>query len=98
MPCVRASFSKPYSAGRMTGGQCDTSRSVIQGQVNARRRGYYQRVTLMSTPAGCSGGVPGGGEKAMSEKTYDVLTSKTGVPVKAWIRGVSVEEQAKEQL
>ena len=34
----------------------------------------------------------------MSNQTYDVLMPKNGVPVKAWIRGVSVEEQAKNQL
>ena len=28
----------------------------------------------------------------MSNQTYDVLMPKNGVPIKAWIRGVSIEE------
>ena len=32
------------------------------------------------------------------EKNYSVLSTENGVPVKAWIEGVSLEEQARKQL
>ena len=34
----------------------------------------------------------------MSERTYDVIASDTGAPVKAWIRGVPMEPEAEKQL
>src|SRR6202012_3677226 len=34
----------------------------------------------------------------MSEKTYNVYTQENGVPIKAWTRGVPVEEAAQKQL
>ena len=34
----------------------------------------------------------------MSERNYDVFTGATGVPVKAWTRGVQLEDAAKQQL
>ena len=34
----------------------------------------------------------------MSERTYDVMASDTGAPVKAWIRGVPIEAEAEKQL
>ena len=34
----------------------------------------------------------------MSETTYDVITQPSGVPVKAWIRGVPLEDSARKQL
>ena len=34
----------------------------------------------------------------MSERTYDVMASDTGAPVKAWIRGVPIEVEAEKQL
>src|SRR5678810_1294769 len=34
----------------------------------------------------------------MSEKSYDVIANERGVPIKAWTRGVQVEEMAKQQL
>jgi tRNA-splicing ligase RtcB len=32
------------------------------------------------------------------EKNYNVFTSENGVPIKAWTRGVQLEEQARKQL
>src|SRR5260370_37822855 len=32
------------------------------------------------------------------EKNYNVLTTETGVPIKAWTKGVQLEEQARRQL
>src|SRR5215813_5514821 len=34
----------------------------------------------------------------MTENTYNVIESETGVPIKAWTRGVPVEEAAQKQL
>ncbi len=34
----------------------------------------------------------------MTEKTYQVITSDTGKPIKAWIRGVPIESEAEQQL
>src|ERR1700747_274512 len=35
----------------------------------------------------------------MSEiKNYNVLTAETGVPIKAWTKGVTLEDQARKQL
>src|SRR5438477_2737906 len=34
----------------------------------------------------------------MSEKKYSVIDSDQGVPIKAWIEGVQMEEEAKKQL
>ena len=34
----------------------------------------------------------------MSETTYNVIASETGVPVKAWTKGVSLEDVARKQL
>ena len=35
----------------------------------------------------------------MSEtKNYNVLTTETGVPIKAWTKGVQLEDQARKQL
>jgi len=33
-----------------------------------------------------------------TEKNYDVLTPEKGVPIKAWVKGVPLEEQARQQL
>src|SRR6266436_2496622 len=32
------------------------------------------------------------------EKNYNVLTTETGVPIKAWTKGVQLEDQARKQL
>jgi len=32
------------------------------------------------------------------EKNYSVLSTENGVPVKAWINGVPLEDQARKQL
>src|SRR3981189_2326701 len=32
------------------------------------------------------------------EKNYNVLTTETGVPIKAWTKGVPLEDQARKQL
>src|SRR6202795_3209609 len=32
------------------------------------------------------------------EKNYNVLTTENGVPIKAWTKGVSLEDQARKQL
>src|SRR2546427_4014989 len=32
------------------------------------------------------------------ENNYNVLTTETGVPIKAWTKGVQLEEQARKQL
>jgi hypothetical protein len=37
-------------------------------------------------------------EKAMSEANYNVITGETGVPIKAWTKGVAVEDAARKQL
>ena len=37
-------------------------------------------------------------EKAMSETTYNVIAPETGVPVKAWTKGVPLEDAARKQL
>src|SRR5258708_17551130 len=38
-------------------------------------------------------------EASMSdEKSYNVLTAEKGVPIKAWTKGVQLEEQARKQL
>jgi tRNA-splicing ligase RtcB len=34
----------------------------------------------------------------MSEKTYNVIAPERGVPIKAWTRGVSLEDEARKQL
>src|SRR5499425_3907619 len=34
----------------------------------------------------------------MTENTYNVITPEKGVPIKAWTRGVPVEEAAQKQL
>lgn len=34
----------------------------------------------------------------MSERTYDVITSDTGKPIKAWTQGVPIETEAENQL
>ena len=34
----------------------------------------------------------------MSDRNYEVITGESGVPIKAWTRGVPVEEVAKQQL
>ena len=34
----------------------------------------------------------------MSEKTYNVFAPERGVPIKAWTRGVSLEDEARNQL
>ena len=34
----------------------------------------------------------------MSEKTYNVIAGEKGVPIKAWTKGVAVEDQARQQL
>src|SRR6058998_2037911 len=34
----------------------------------------------------------------MSEKTYNVFAPERGVPIKAWTRGVSLEDEARKQL
>ena len=34
----------------------------------------------------------------MNEMNYNVLTAERGVPVKAWTKGVPVEEAARKQL
>ena len=33
-----------------------------------------------------------------AEKNYNVLTAETGVPIKAWTKGVQLEDQARKQL
>src|ERR1039457_6622679 len=33
-----------------------------------------------------------------AEKNYELLESRDGVPVKAWVKGVPFEEEAKKQL
>jgi tRNA-splicing ligase RtcB len=32
------------------------------------------------------------------EKSYNVLTTENGVPIKAWTKGVLLEDQARKQL
>jgi hypothetical protein len=32
------------------------------------------------------------------EKNYNVLTAETGMPIKAWTKGVQLEDQARKQL
>ena len=34
----------------------------------------------------------------MSDKTYNVINPENGVPIKAWTKGVPVEEAAQQQL
>ena len=34
----------------------------------------------------------------MSETTYNVIVPETGVPMKAWTKGVPLEDQARQQL
>ena len=34
----------------------------------------------------------------MSEKAYNVIAPERGVPIKAWTRGVSLEDEARKQL
>src|SRR5438445_9507563 len=34
----------------------------------------------------------------MSETTYNVIAPETGVPVKAWTKGVTLEDEARKQL
>ena len=34
----------------------------------------------------------------MTEKDYELLETAGGVPVKAWIRGVAMEDEARRQL
>jgi tRNA-splicing ligase RtcB len=34
----------------------------------------------------------------MSDKSYEVIASKSGVPIKTWTKGVALEEEARRQL
>src|SRR5258708_14418957 len=34
----------------------------------------------------------------MSERTYNVIAPEKGVPIKAWTKGVQLEDQARQQL
>ena len=34
----------------------------------------------------------------MSETTYNVILPEKGVPIKAWTKGVALEDQARQQL
>lgn len=34
----------------------------------------------------------------MSDKNYNIITPEQGVPIKAWTRGVPLEDAAKKQL
>src|SRR5882724_10774508 len=34
----------------------------------------------------------------MSETTYNVIVPEKGVPIKAWTKGVALEDQARQQL
>jgi tRNA-splicing ligase RtcB len=38
------------------------------------------------------------GETTMADETYNVLHGEAGVPIKAWTKGVPLEEQARKQL
>src|SRR5580700_10191104 len=37
-------------------------------------------------------------EDEMSEPTYNVIVPEKGVPIKAWTKGVQLEDQARQQL
>jgi tRNA-splicing ligase RtcB len=37
-------------------------------------------------------------EDAMSDTTYNVINPEKGVPIKAWTKGVALEDEAREQL
>src|SRR3954452_25189252 len=37
-------------------------------------------------------------ESNMSETSYNVFAPESGVPVKAWTKGVQLEDQARQQL
>src|SRR6266478_4795799 len=37
-------------------------------------------------------------EETMPESTYNIITPPIGVPIKAWTRGVQLEDQARQQL
>src|SRR6202022_1604397 len=39
-----------------------------------------------------------GGEEKMSETTYNVIIPEKGAPIKAWTKGVALEDQARKQL
>src|SRR5438093_12546039 len=34
----------------------------------------------------------------MTDRSYNVIASETGVPIKAWTKGVSIEREAEQQL
>jgi len=34
----------------------------------------------------------------MSDKSYEVIAPKSGVPIKTWTKGVALEEEARRQL
>src|SRR6185369_4270137 len=38
------------------------------------------------------------GVEIMAEKNYKVIDSGNGVPIKAWVKGVQMEDEAKKQL
>jgi tRNA-splicing ligase RtcB len=38
------------------------------------------------------------GEEEMSETTYNIITAEHGAPVKAWTKGVPLEDEARKQL
>jgi tRNA-splicing ligase RtcB len=38
------------------------------------------------------------GKNAMTEQTYNVILPEKGVPIKAWTRGVPLEDAAEKQL
>src|SRR5262245_60365230 len=40
----------------------------------------------------------GQGVEIMAEKNYKVIDSGNGVPIKAWVKGVQMEDDAKKQL
>jgi tRNA-splicing ligase RtcB (3'-phosphate/5'-hydroxy nucleic acid ligase) len=37
-------------------------------------------------------------EKEMAETSYNLITPENGVPIKAWTKGVALEDQARQQL
>ena len=59
-----------------------------------RRRGWKNHESLR----GECRELPELEEKAMSETTYNVIAPETGVPVKAWTKGVSLDDGARKQL
>src|SRR5256885_11054008 len=54
-------------------------------------------VSLLIVAAG-SDRLPQWEDKAMSETTYNVIAPESGVPVKAWTKGVPLEDAARKQL